>query len=52
MPWSSFKNMNDGDLRAIYRYLRTLPPASGGPDPRQPESVKQNEGMGKAVAKL
>jgi len=27
MPWISFKNMNDEDLRAIYNYLRTFPPA-------------------------
>jgi mono/diheme cytochrome c family protein len=27
MPWISFKNMNDEDLRAIYSYLRTFPSA-------------------------
>lgn len=37
MPWQSFKNMTDDDLRAIYRYLRALPPAAGGPDPRSAE---------------
>ena len=26
MPWGAFARMTDGDLRAIYRYLRTLPP--------------------------
>jgi hypothetical protein len=26
MPWSTFRNMTDGDLRAIYAYLKTLPP--------------------------
>jgi mono/diheme cytochrome c family protein len=26
MPWPSFARMTDDDLRAIYRYLRTLPP--------------------------
>jgi hypothetical protein len=30
MPWSSFKNMTDDDLRALYRYLRSLPPATTG----------------------
>lgn len=25
MPWSTFRNMTDDDLRAIYVYLRTLP---------------------------
>ena len=27
MPWISFKNMNDEDLKAIYSYLRTFPAA-------------------------
>ncbi|MBX2923960.1 MAG: c-type cytochrome [Chitinophagaceae bacterium] len=27
MPWNSFKNLNDADLRAIYAYLTTLPKA-------------------------
>jgi mono/diheme cytochrome c family protein len=26
MPWWAFKNMTDADLKAIYAYLRTLPP--------------------------
>ena len=26
MPWISFKNINDDDLKAIYAYLRSLPP--------------------------
>jgi mono/diheme cytochrome c family protein len=39
MPWDSFRKMSDGDLRAIYRYLRTLAPAQTGPDPSKPESV-------------
>lgn len=39
MPWQAFKNMSDDDLRAIYRYLRTLPPMSGGPDPAKRETV-------------
>ncbi len=26
MPWISFKNINDDDLKAIYTYLRSLPP--------------------------
>jgi hypothetical protein len=25
MPWSMYANMNDFDIKAIYRYLRTLP---------------------------
>lgn len=39
MPWQTFKNMNDDDLRAIYKYLRSLPPMSGGPDPAKRENV-------------
>ncbi|HKP55101.1 MAG TPA: hypothetical protein VJV78_00190 [Polyangiales bacterium] len=39
MPWRSFQNMTDGDARALYRYLRSLPAASGGPSPRDPGSV-------------
>jgi mono/diheme cytochrome c family protein len=26
MPWRQIRRMSDEDLRAIYRYLRTLPP--------------------------
>ena len=26
MPWQGFRNLHDDDLRAIYRYLKTLPP--------------------------
>jgi hypothetical protein len=39
MPWDGFRKMSDDDLRAIFRYLRTLPPSPGGPDPAQPETV-------------
>jgi hypothetical protein len=26
MPWGAFAGMSEPDLRAIYRYLRSLPP--------------------------
>jgi mono/diheme cytochrome c family protein len=39
MPWEAFKSMTDTDLRAIYRYLQTLPPAATGPDPREHQVV-------------
>jgi mono/diheme cytochrome c family protein len=39
MPWDGFRKMSDDDLRAIFRYLRTVPPAPGGPDPSQPQTV-------------
>lgn len=28
MPWKSYARMSETDLRAIYRYLRTLPPSN------------------------
>jgi mono/diheme cytochrome c family protein len=28
MPWQAFSRMNEEDLRAIYRYLRTVPPVN------------------------
>lgn len=39
MPWHAFKGMHDDDLRAIFRYLRTLAPAEGGPDPGMKDAV-------------
>jgi mono/diheme cytochrome c family protein len=30
MPWSTFSRMTDDDLRALYRYLHSLPPAKTG----------------------
>ena len=39
MPWEAFQRMTDDDLRAIYRYLQTLPPAQTGPDPRRHDVV-------------
>ncbi|KAB2899591.1 MAG: c-type cytochrome [Kofleriaceae bacterium] len=30
MPWQAFARMTDDDLRALYRYLRSLPPARLG----------------------
>lgn len=39
MPWESFKGMTEDDLRALYRFLQTLPPAPTGPDPRAHQVV-------------
>jgi mono/diheme cytochrome c family protein len=39
MPWDGFRSMSDDDLRAIFRYLKTVPAAPGGPDPSKPETV-------------
>ena len=34
MPWQNFKNMTDDDLKAIFAYLRTIPPVKNKvPDP-------------------
>lgn len=33
MPWENFKNMTDGDMRSIYRYLKSLPPVDNDPGP-------------------
>jgi mono/diheme cytochrome c family protein len=39
MPWEAFQQMTDTDLRAIYRYLQTLPAAQTGPDPKRHQVV-------------
>lgn len=34
MPWPAFRNLNDDDLKAIFAYLKTIPPvANHVPDP-------------------
>jgi mono/diheme cytochrome c family protein len=33
MPWRQFQRMSETDKRAIYRYLRTLPPSDHDPGP-------------------
>jgi hypothetical protein len=39
MPWQAFQHMSDDDLRAIFRYLQTVPAAPGGPDPVKREVI-------------
>lgn len=37
MPWSVYKNMTDEDLKAVWAYLRTIPPVTNHiPDPVPP----------------
>jgi len=36
MPWREYRRMSDDDLRAIYRYLRTLPPIRNAVPRRAP----------------
>jgi len=33
MPWPAYGNMTDGDLRAIYEYLRAIPSLPDNPTP-------------------
>ena len=33
MPWNAFARMTDDDLRAIYRYLKSVPPVDRDPGP-------------------
>lgn len=33
MPWENFSRMDEGDMRSIYRFLRTLPPVENDPGP-------------------
>lgn len=33
MPWPTFQDMSDHDLRAIYEYLKAIPPATPGTIP-------------------
>jgi mono/diheme cytochrome c family protein len=40
MPWRSFRSVKDDDARAVYRYLKSLPPAPGGPDPKTRDMVQ------------
>ena len=40
MPWPVYRNLSDGDLKAIFAYLKTIPPVSNHvPDPIAPEDV-------------
>jgi mono/diheme cytochrome c family protein len=39
MPWRQYRRMTDDDLRAIYRYLRTLPPIHNAV-PRRPRPAE------------
>ena len=43
MPWRQFASMSDADKRAIYRYLRTLPPTENetGPSVQSKKEIAQ-----------
>lgn len=36
MPWPAYQDMSDRDLRAIYEYLKAIPPADPGIGPSAP----------------
>lgn len=41
MPWQFYRDMTDDDLKAIYAYLRTIPPVHNRvPEPTPPGGVK------------
>jgi hypothetical protein len=44
MPWGAFARMTDDDVRAIYRYLRSLPAVENDTGP-----VLQDKGMREPV---
>jgi hypothetical protein len=40
MPWPAFRNLKDEDLKAIFAYLKSIPPVKNHvPDPVSPEDV-------------
>lgn len=50
MPWGYFRNMRDEDIRAVYAYLRTLPPIKHAVDNTEPPTYcrlcRQRHGLG------
>lgn len=43
MPWFNYARMSDADLKAVYAYLRSVPPVHNRvPDPLPPASVATN----------
>ncbi len=50
MPWDWFRNMSDSDLKAIYAYLRTVPPVQHSVDNTEPpgycKRCRQSHGYG------
>jgi hypothetical protein len=45
MPWQFIGKMTDEDLKAVYTYLRSLPPVSNRvPAPVPPNEVKTRKG--------
>lgn len=40
MPWRLYQRMSENDVRAIYRYLRSLPPSNNDPGPTVQRKTK------------
>ncbi|MEE8443539.1 MAG: c-type cytochrome, partial [Dehalococcoidia bacterium] len=51
MPWLIYKDLSDDDLRAIYRYLRSLPATSNDVPPSEVGAGETGATKGKAVYK-
>ena len=45
MPWGYFRNMTDDDLKAIFAYLRTLPPVQHRIDNTEPPTLCPLDGV-------
>ena len=43
MPWRAYQNLTETDRRALYRFLASLPPSPGGPDPSTRTVVKPTQ---------
>jgi mono/diheme cytochrome c family protein len=43
MPWRLYQRMSDTDVRAIYRYLRSLPPSNNDPGPTVQRKDRKRE---------
>jgi mono/diheme cytochrome c family protein len=55
MPWLWIRNLSDEDLRAVYVYLRSIPPIRNAvPEPKVPEEAiwALRDGMDKLAAEL
>ena len=43
MPWQVFRNLTDEDLKAIFAYLRSVPPLHNRvPEPVEPQGAAAN----------
>jgi mono/diheme cytochrome c family protein len=41
MPWDMYRNLTDDDLKAVYAYLKTIPPVKNRvPEPLAPEDLQ------------